>query len=300
MSAAGPLCVAHLVRARNGVAPFERFLASYRRHAAGEPHRLLLVFKGFRGGADLAPYDALAADLPHDRVHVPDRGYDIRAYVVAARETGFERYCFLNSFSVVLDDGWLAKLAAHARPGAPCLVGATGSWISHLTEAIEETAFGTCLPIAGRRLRMPGFVAGAARHGRIAFARRRFDPFPNHHLRTTCFLVTRDLLLRAAPRVLFSKIGAWSFESSKTGLSATAAAAGAELLVVGRDGNGYRAGEWAESCTFWQRDQENLLVADNQTMRYQAADLATRATLARTAWGEWARPTVPVSARVRP
>ena len=44
------------------------------------------------------------------------------------------------------------------------------------------------------------------------------------------------------------------------------------------------------SNTFWQSNQENLLVADNQTETYRAADPAGRAELSHYAWGELARP----------
>ena len=39
--------VVHLVRAGNQPELLERFLASYRRHPAGHPHRLVIVCKGF-------------------------------------------------------------------------------------------------------------------------------------------------------------------------------------------------------------------------------------------------------------
>jgi hypothetical protein len=280
-------CVAHLVRASNGLPAFERFLASYLAHDAGAPHRLLLILKGFRDAASLAPYDRLTAGVPHDRLHVRDVGYDIRPYVVTARRTSFARYCFLNSFSVILAPDWLAKLEAHARPGAHCLAGATGSWESHLSTVLADRAFGTRIPlVGGGHLPCPRAVAVAARAARIWSWRRRYDPFPNPHVRTNAFLVTRDLLLRSAPRLLLTKADAWAFESARTGLSRTAAACGAPLLVVGRDGNAYEPDAWPDSNTFWQRGQQNLLVADNQTRRYDAADAPTRDAMARSAWAE--------------
>ncbi len=284
------LCVAHLVRARNGPDAFRRFLASYLRHGAGAPHRLLVIFKGFRGRGALLEYDRLLADVPHDRIHVRDYGYDIRAYVVAARQTRFDLYCFLNSFSVILEKGWLAKLAYYARGDGSDLVGATGSWVSHLTLAVDNPDFGRYVPLGGGRIELPRALAGVARRALLGYMEKHFDAYPNHHIRTNCFLVARDLLLESAPTRLLSKIDVYKFESGRSGLSCRFKARNRPLLVIGRDGNSYAQDAWPASNTCWQGDQENLLVADNQTMRYQAADLATRGALSRLAWSDMARP----------
>ena len=63
-------------------------------------------------------------------------------------------------------------------------------------------------------------------------------------------------------------------------------ARGLGVRVVGKDGRGYGPEEWAQSGTFWQESQENLLVADNQTRRFTEADEATRRRLTRSAWGD--------------
>lgn len=41
------VAVVHLVRAKNGIAPFRSFLQSYARKSVGLPHDLVIVFKGF-------------------------------------------------------------------------------------------------------------------------------------------------------------------------------------------------------------------------------------------------------------
>jgi hypothetical protein len=56
-------------------------------------------------------------------------------------------------------------------------------------------------------------------------------------------------------------------------------------LVVGRNGEAYEHAQWPESRTFWSADQQNLLVADNQTMKYQNAAPSQRVALSRQAWG---------------
>ena len=102
--------VVHLVRRKNGIAPFERFLASYRQHAAGVPHELILIFKGFSFGRSTRSYDRLLTDVPHRRLYLVDYGLDLRPYFKAVKTLDHRFLCFLNSFSRILDWDWLAKL----------------------------------------------------------------------------------------------------------------------------------------------------------------------------------------------
>jgi hypothetical protein len=284
------LCVVHLVRATNGVAPLARFVRSYVGQEGGAPHRLLLLMKGFRPSHALAEWDAVVEDVPHDRLHVDDAGLDVGAYVLAARRTDFDLYCFLNSYSEILDPEWLAKLLSHVRGDGADLLGASGSWISHRTNATEDLEFGHRAALAGRTFRLPGPLGRVARRRALAYFEREYDPFPNYHLRTNCFVASRALMVDWDPRALGSKKRAYEFESGRKGLSARYRESGRPLRVVGRNGRSYAEPEWAESDTFWQRGQENLLVGDNQTARYAAADEAERARLARIAWGERADP----------
>jgi hypothetical protein len=69
--------------------------------------------------------------------------------------------------------------------------------------------------------------------------------------------------------------------------------AGLRPLVVGKDGRCYEKEEWHTSNTFWQGDQQNLLVADNQTNDYQNGSAERRLFLSRYAWGENAAPSAP-------
>ena len=84
---------------------------------------------------------------------------------------------------------------------------------------------------------------------------------------------------------------------------------GMRVVIVGRDGKAYEKEEWNRSGIFWQGEQENLLVADKQTLRYQFGDERERRYLRHFAWwdklephpgsdipeapGEWTLPPVP-------
>jgi len=255
------IAVAHLVRRQNGLAPLQRFLDSYRRHAAGVEHELVLLFKGF-GEHVPADYARAAAGIPHQRMLLPDRGFDLQPYFAAVAAFNHEYFCFLNSFSRILAPDWLAKLRAPLASGTVGLVGATGS--------CESLA---ALPAPKRWI-----------------TRRYFPPFPNHHVRTNAFMTARAVLTRVTLRPMLFKFFALASESGKHGLTAQLARLGLEALVVDRHGIAYARDRWHVSNTFRQSLQEDLLVSDNQTDAYASADTNGRARLSRLAWGEWARP----------
>ncbi|MHB8654742.1 MAG: hypothetical protein ACYDA9_12780 [Terriglobia bacterium] len=90
--------------------------------------------------------------------------------------------------------------------------------------------------------------------------------------------------------IMVSKFAAYKFESGKHSLTRQIMSMNLNVLVVGRDGKGYENEEWSKSNTFWQRDQSNLLLADNQTIRYLSGDNKTKQYLSRSAWGDQADP----------
>lgn len=61
-------------------------------------------------------------------------------------------------------------------------------------------------------------------------------------------------------------------------------------LVVDSLGATYDAEHWDRSCTFYQGEQDGLLVADNQTLFYTNGDADRRRLLSTLAWGPHADP----------
>lgn len=291
--------VVHLVRAVNGLEPFKRFVDSYRRFPGGKDHDLIIVLKGFSSGVDPAEYLNLVASFRHVVLHVPDIGFDITAYFAAVRQFGdqYRYFCFLNSYSEFLDGDWLEKLHHHiSRPGVG-LVGASGSWQSHAGGGIGWPW--KFLSVARDHYRLYprkaqwerlllGWI-GARNHYFLPLKRSihlfaNFRPFPNYHIRTNAFMATSTLLRRIHCPIIATKGDAYKFESGRRGLTIQVLKEGLRVLVVGRDGIGYERETWNESHTFWQAEQENLLVGDNQTREYQRGSPERRAHLYGQAW----------------
>ena len=327
------IAVVHLVWGPLGPAPLREFLRSYNACEAGTPHELVVVFNGVASrGEGIATRDqgegtgtgdrsegagtrnALMAELqgtPHRLIAMEHPVLDLVAYERAARTLDHEYICMLNSHSRLRAVGWLALLeeALH-RPNVG-LVGATGSWASMRSYALRQLG----LPSAYRRVwaaRSRTFEEFQELHGErtgepsprsplallhtaraLADMTIGFSQFPAPHIRTNAFMAERERLRQALSRRLRRKVDAHRLESGRRSITSQIERAGLRALVVDSSGRSYETPEWPDSKTFWQADQEGLLVADNQTDTYRHADGARRRLLAQYAWGERAAPSEP-------
>lgn len=289
------LCVVHLVRALNGIEPFERFLESYRQNPGGIDHDLLIIFKGFNFDNEKAEHLKLLAPFRYSTIDVADVGFDITAYFTAAREyaSEYRYFCFLNSFSVILDSEWLSKIYKQISQPGIGLVGATGSWQSLRGSGI----FWLTMAMVGaaiRDYRLPSnkpvwkrLTLSATAGWQHGLFLRNFNQFPNYHLRTNTFMISSELMMKIKFQEIQNKTDAYGFESGINGLTQQVLEMGKAILVVGKDGIGYEMERWNKSKTFWQSEQENLLVADNQTNDYQYGTMERRKNLSNGAWVEF-------------
>ncbi len=260
----------HLVWAPLGPEPLRAFLRSYRERPAGADHELTIVLNGAPAEQGDTSRGALLTELegtPHRLISLERPVLDLVAYGEAARLLEHELVCFLNSYSVILADGWLGGLAdTLAEPGVG-LVGATGSW-----ESQAEW-------LRGRVQHWPIQLAGLAR------ARRDYPRFPNPHVRTSAFMLDRGSVLEMGFEEVHDKRSAYMLESGTQSMTRQVQQQGLRALVVGRDGRAYDVEEWPDSRTFRIGEQDNLLIADNQTRDYQTASRRRRRRLSRDSWG---------------
>ncbi|MDI1299683.1 glycosyltransferase family 2 protein [Methylotenera sp.] len=281
------LCVVHLVRAQNGIEPFRRFLVSYQLNHGGINHDFLLVFKGFSQSSDLKAYREILKPFQYLSLEIPDAGFDLTAYFKAAEVFGnqYRFFCFLNSFSEVLDANWLKKLYQHSLNSEVGLVGASGSWQSHNInfKSKIKVIFDYDGPFASKAFWKKCIVllVESVKHTLI---RIDFPPFPNPHIRTNAFLISSSLINTIKMNPILSKYDAYKVESGYEGLSQQIMRMGKKILIIGKDGKAYKKEGWNKSQTFWQSNQDNLLVADNQTRDYQYGSLGRRRYLSMSAW----------------
>ncbi len=200
---------------------------------------------------------------------------------IAAEKCSSKYCCFLNSFSIILDKDWLLKLYQHISQPGVGLVGATGSW-----GRIGKT------PI---RLNKEGisYLRQLARYLykylKKMIINRLFLDFPNYHIRTNGFMIERDVMLKIHRWAPLTKMNSYILESGRYSFTNQVESMGLRPMVVGRNGKGYEKNEWDSSNTFWRRAQENLLISDNQTRKYDKEDADKKKKHEFFAWGSNAK-----------
>ena len=157
------------------------------------------------------------------------------------------------------------------QPGVG-MVGATGSWQGlQISGKKKRPLWKTMLwPLAAR------------------YFKAYFDYFPNYHLRTNGFIIARDTMLKVRRGTILTKMQAYRMESGKNSITNQVERMGLRPVVVGKDGKGYEKKQWDVSNTFWRGMQDNLLISDNQTRKYDTSNLEWRRKLELFAWGELA------------
>lgn len=251
-----------------GIAPLARFAAAYRSARAGIAHDLVILRNADVPREQLPQIGAALTGIAHDMVDLDRAMLALEAYGQAATQLKQEHVCLLNAHSAPAADGWLNLLAGGAARLGVGVVGSTGSYESH-----ADAARG-----APRR-RLVNLVA-------LRRMRRDFAPFPNPHLRTTGMFMKTSLARSLGLETAVDKPHAYVIESGRQGITRQVEERGLDALVVGRDGRVFAADDWPASRTFRSGEQENLLVADNQTRQYQEASAQERRLLRRDTWGE--------------
>lgn len=268
-----PLAVVHLVVRELGIDHFKTFISSYRVFEAGMEHVLVLGLKQFERDDDFLPYQKELSGIECEIVHVQDVGHDIGSYVAIASATEFENYCFINSKTELNADKWLKKLTDQHQKCPNGIAGATGSWQSLASDALQY-----------KPSTRPVFLMNIRRVLGYIWLRRKFPKFPNPHLRTNVFVVSRGVFLSLNFGNIGSKNDTWKLESGRNSISRQIQARDGELIIVDSEGKSYRPESWASSDTFWQDDQQGLLAKDRQTRIYEEANQAERAAMKAEAW----------------
>jgi hypothetical protein len=240
----GRIAVVHLVRRANDLRCLETFIEAYRQYPAGLPHDLVFALKGFEPTEEEAVRSA-ARGLNWIPFPVADVGRDIGTYLTVASALSYDFFCFLNSFARPVAPDWLLKLyRALVTTPGAGVVGATGSW----------------------------------------WRPSREQPFPNYNIRTNGFLIRRDVLLSLDLWEMRGRRDVVRFEAGPDGMTRQLMARGLEPYVVDADGLVWAKERWPISRTFWSRDQEALLIADNRTDWYATGRPRLRAWCRKIAW----------------
>ena len=276
------ISVIHLVWLPYGVELFRQFIDSYVKFSSGCEHTLLLVFNGVNNTADTGSYHDYAKKhgINYSSFDVP-AGQDLECYFTAAKKISVEYIMILNSFSVILHHNWLKLYIDNFSDSKTGVVGSSASNQSYYSSVFQKNIYSwekdKEFSYTFRKYKL--FIKA------FFYWRFLFKPFPNPHIRTNAFMIKRTLFLQLKHKPFVSKFAAYQFESGRKGFTKQLKKMGLYALVVDKNGKTYKEQDWKSSSTFWINNQENLLIADNQTNIYTAAAIAEKKKMTWLAWG---------------
>lgn len=242
--------VFYLLRYINHPRWFRAFVRSMAIHSAGAPFDFVILAKGKLHSSALRDLERFRAAPPKEVRsirchHLSDDGYDIHAYLEGAKIAKTPKVLFFNSYSRLFGDRWLEIYdRGFDSLSPPSLVGATGSF-----EIID-----------------------------------RSTPFPNVHVRTNGFMMSREFFLSLSPPAK-TKADCQHFEAGPQGLTKKIFEAGGHCGIVTRSGCLIEPPAWPNIPIFRVDQQQELLVGDNRTHDYAIASLGKKRKLAAKAWG---------------
>jgi glycosyltransferase involved in cell wall biosynthesis len=276
----------------------------------GIPHRAVDVLDD---GFDIQAYLKVTPYLRHDRVcflntfsqiaagnwlrtlNTPlDRGDVGMSGATGSYESLFTSLFFLYKviwLTSVQSIQYSPKIAEQFRE---LLSGQAQNWLGKRGSIWMQIKRELARPIFGRPFNTDEIEAGfgmqwetLTRPEAPLFPFRDFKPFPNPHLRSNAFMISRQLLIDLDFKLDNTKAAANRFESGPDGLPAGLAQRGLSSVLVGANGVGYEVADWPGSVTFRLGDQVNVLVTDNQTRGFAAMSKWQRALHERMTWGDF-------------
>lgn len=276
------ISVIHLIWLPYGVELFRQFIDSYVKFSSGCKHTLLLVFNGVNNATDTAIYHGYVKKngITYSSFNI-STGQDLECYFIAAQKVNTDFIMVLNSFSVILHHNWLKLYIDNLTDPKTGVVGSSASNQSYYSSVFQKNVYSwekdKEFSYNFRKYKL--FVKA------LLYWRFLFKPFPNPHIRTNAFMIKRTLFLELKHKPFVSKFAAYQFESGRKGFTEQLKKMGYSALVVDKNGKPCKEQDWKSSSTFWINNQENLLIADNQTSIYTAATIAEKKRMTWLAWG---------------
>ena len=299
-----------LIIVRKGLHQLSGSQAALTEMLNGIPHRAVDVLDD---GFDIQAYLKVTPYLRHDRVcflntfsqiaagnwlsslNAPlDRGDVGMSGATGSYESLFTTLFFLYKvvwLTSVQSIQYSPKIAEQFRE---LLSGQAQNWLGKRGSIWMQIKRELARPIFGRPFNTDEIEAGfgvqwetLTRPGAPLFPFRDFKPFPNPHLRSNAFMISRQLLIDLDFKLDNTKVAANRFESGPDGLPAGLAQRGLSSVLVGANGVGYEVADWPGSVTFRLGDQANVLVTDNQTRGFAAMSKWQRALHERMTWGDF-------------
>jgi len=264
------------------------FIDSYQKYNSGAPHNLTILFNGFSSESEANEFIVLInkSRLICNILFTKEK-LDITSYFDAASKLNSEYVLFLNTYSVLLTENWCKIYLENILKTNVGVVGSTGA----LGDFSHDDDY---------YLRLKNFLKfkfSIVDIKKMVYYRFNYYPKVSPHIRTNAFMIKRELFLslkykKIRPFYLNyfkalnkSKLTSLCFEHGNFCLTNQLLSKGLKPIIVGKNGIGYELNQWKDSNSFWINKQENLIVSDNQTKKFDNADLENQKFMTYSAWG---------------
>lgn len=313
--------VVYLCRAAERKDSFVKFVESYKSNAANCEHDLIVIFKGFEGlEHQREQVKEIFSDLEYIDYNMADESFDIGSYLEVAKYFNYDYLFFANTHTCILSQNWLQLMYATIQSPSVGLVGTTASYeslftsynffqyfiqlyqsgrISKSCKSLEyyRSWINTLGPVekdkTGIKYKIIDFIKrriliknSIVQDEFTLELEKNHPPFPNPHIRSNGFLISRKLLVDLYGDFKITvKNDAYRFESGYSSLTRKILKMNLRPVIVGRNGVSYDMLDWPTSNTFGLGAQSNLLISDNQTSCFEKISDKEKVLYSWMKWG---------------
>ena len=246
----------------------EKFIKHYRKYNSGIDHNLLICFKMLKENDILLIKNFLKKvnyTLFIDPVETND--FDFGSYKRVAQLHYDKQILFLNSHSYPICDDWLSILLNNNDINT--LIG---------TSASNESIYDTFK--LKKRYKFFSYLF------KKFFLKKKFNSFPNPHIRTSSFLIYGQLFLNyMKDKNIKSKENAWEIESGKKSLTNYFKQKKYPVYIVNSDGKKFTETNWMYSETYCYSKQSKSIISDKHTRKYLSLSEKDRMSSQIKVWG---------------
>ena len=245
------ILVCYLITKFDNQQTLENFINHYTKFNSGLEHDLLVCFK-LLNKKEIQQYQILLKNINYinfeDNFDLND--FDFGSYKRVAENFSTKNIFFLNSHSYPICNLWLKKVAYHFHGNS--IVGTSASYES-LLSSIKYKKFYKIISYFFKKFKF----------------KKRFNSFPNPHVRTTGLLIkAKDYLSFIKDKDVSSKEDAWELESGKASLTNYFKLLGYKIYIVNSDGTKYEENKWKFSETYNYLEQQKSIISDKHTRKY--------------------------------
>ncbi|MBD1159374.1 hypothetical protein IDG58_04235 [Pelagibacterales bacterium SAG-MED19] len=245
------------------------FKNNYLKFNSGFSHNLVICFK-LLNQKQITNIIKELSDLEFINFVDPynENDFDFGTYKRVAELYHDKQIFFLNSHSYPICENWLLKLMSNS--GNNILIGTSASNES-LLDSFKLKKKYKIFSYLFRKMRL----------------KRKFNIFPNPHLRTSSFLIKGDKLFDYLKYIkIQNKEDAWEIESGKQSLTNYFRKNNFDIFVINSDGSKFTEDNWIYSETYCYSKQLKSIISDKHTRKYLALSEKDQISTQFKVWGK--------------